>query len=85
MATEKTFTDRRPNPPLDPIPGQRHDVERIGGGQTTTMAISNSGNVCRTIAASRNGLVIEWATLRQQELLADWDRARELQKIAPLE
>jgi hypothetical protein len=34
------------------------------------------------------GLVIEWATLHQQELLADWDRARareELQKIAPLE
>jgi len=34
------------------------------------------------------GLVIEWATLHQQELLANWDRARareELQKIAPLE
>ena len=33
------------------------------------------------------GLVIEWATLHQQELLANWDRARarqELQKIAPL-
>jgi hypothetical protein len=32
------------------------------------------------------GLVIEWATLHQQELLADWDRARareELQKSAP--
>jgi hypothetical protein len=34
------------------------------------------------------GLVVEWATLHQQELFADWDRARaqqELQKIAPLE
>ncbi len=34
------------------------------------------------------GLVIEWATLHQQELLADWERARaqqELQRIAPLE
>lgn len=34
------------------------------------------------------GLVIEWATLHQQELLVDWDRARaqeEPQKIAPLE
>lgn len=34
------------------------------------------------------GLVIEWATLHQQELLADWERARsqqELQKIPPLE
>jgi hypothetical protein len=34
------------------------------------------------------GLVIEWATLHQQELLADWERAQaqqELQKIAPLE
>lgn len=34
------------------------------------------------------GLVIEWATVHQQELLADWDRARareELQKIPPLE
>jgi hypothetical protein len=34
------------------------------------------------------GLVIEWATLHQQELLADWDRARaqqELLKIEPLE
>ena len=34
------------------------------------------------------GLVIEWATLHQQELLAEWDRARAqqtLRKIAPLE
>ena len=34
------------------------------------------------------GLVIEWATLHQQELLADWQRARDqqsLQKIDPLE
>jgi hypothetical protein len=34
------------------------------------------------------GLVIEWATLHQQELFADWERARtqqDLQRIAPLE
>ena len=34
------------------------------------------------------GLVIEWATLHQQELLADWERARAqqaLERIAPLE
>jgi Domain of unknown function (DUF4160) len=34
------------------------------------------------------GLVIEWATLHQQELLADWDGAKRqqaLQRIAPLE
>jgi hypothetical protein len=34
------------------------------------------------------GLVIEWATIHQEELFADWERARaqqELQKIAPLE
>lgn len=34
------------------------------------------------------GLVIEWATLHQQELLADWNRAQaqqELRRIAPLE
>jgi hypothetical protein len=34
------------------------------------------------------GLVIEWATLHQQELLADWERAQsreQLQQIAPLE
>jgi hypothetical protein len=34
------------------------------------------------------GLVIEWATIHQQELFADWERARaqqELQRIAPLE
>lgn len=34
------------------------------------------------------GLVIEWATLHQQELLDDWDLARAqqaLRKIAPLE
>lgn len=34
------------------------------------------------------GLVIEWATIHQQELFADWERARvqqELRKIAPLE
>jgi hypothetical protein len=34
------------------------------------------------------GLLIEWATLHQQELLTDWERGRtqqELLKIAPLE
>jgi hypothetical protein len=34
------------------------------------------------------GLVIEWATLYQQELIADWERARsqqDLRPIAPLE
>jgi hypothetical protein len=34
------------------------------------------------------GLVIEWATMHQQELIADWERAhihQELQKIVPLE
>jgi hypothetical protein len=34
------------------------------------------------------GLVIEWATLHQQELLADWERAQaqqDLRPIAPLE
>jgi hypothetical protein len=34
------------------------------------------------------GLVIEWATLHQDELLADWENAktqRELKKIEPLE
>ena len=34
------------------------------------------------------GLVIEWATLHQQELFADWKRAQtqtELLRIAPLE
>jgi len=34
------------------------------------------------------GLVIEWATIHQEELFADWERARsqkELLKIAPLE
>jgi phosphomannomutase len=34
------------------------------------------------------GLVIEWATLHQDELMADWQLARqsaELQRIAPLE
>jgi hypothetical protein len=34
------------------------------------------------------GLVIEWATLHQQELLADWDMAKRQQapqRIAPLE
>jgi len=34
------------------------------------------------------GLLIEWATLHQQELLADWERAQaqqELRPIVPLE
>jgi hypothetical protein len=34
------------------------------------------------------GLVIEWATLHQQELISNWERAQakqELQSIAPLE
>jgi len=34
------------------------------------------------------GLVIEWATIHQQDLVVDWERARsqkDLLKIAPLE
>jgi hypothetical protein len=34
------------------------------------------------------GLVIEWATIHQEELFVDWERARsqkDLLKIAPLE
>lgn len=34
------------------------------------------------------GLVIEWATIHQQELIIDWERAcsqKDLLKIAPLE
>jgi hypothetical protein len=30
------------------------------------------------------GLVIEWATLHQQELLTDWERARAQQKLRPI-
>lgn len=30
------------------------------------------------------GLVIEWATLHQQELLADWERAQAQQDLRPI-
>ena len=48
-----------------------------------TLAVFSGGLPPRAM-----GLVIEWATLHQQELLADWERAQaqqDLRPIAPLE
>lgn len=58
------------------------------GGELVLIDIRNLSVFSGRLPPRAIGLVIEWATLHQQELLADWDKARaqqELQRIAPLE
>ncbi|MBI5243092.1 MAG: DUF4160 domain-containing protein [Elusimicrobia bacterium] len=58
------------------------------GGDAALIDIRNLSTFSGRLPPRVMGLVIEWATLHQQELLADWERAQAqqaLQKIAPLE
>ncbi|MBI4737507.1 MAG: DUF4160 domain-containing protein [candidate division NC10 bacterium] len=58
------------------------------GGDLALLDIRNLSVFSGRLSPRAMGLVIEWATLHQQELRANWDRARakqELHRIAPLE
>ena len=58
------------------------------GGKVALIDIRNLSVFSGRLPPRVIGLVIEWATVHQQELFVDWDRARaqqELLKIAPLE
>jgi len=58
------------------------------GGEVALIDIRNLSVFSGRLPPRVIGLVIEWATVHQQELFFDWDRARtqqELLKIAPLE
>lgn len=58
------------------------------GSDTALVDIRNLSIFSGRLPPRVTGLVIEWATLHQQELLSDWEKAQncqELQKIAPLE
>ena len=58
------------------------------GDDTALIDIHNLSAFSGRLSPRAMGLVIEWATLHQQELLADWERAQaqqELQKIPPIE
>jgi len=58
------------------------------GGEVALIDIRNLSVFSGRLPPRVIGLVIEWATVHQQELFVDWDRARtqqELLKIAPLE
>jgi hypothetical protein len=58
------------------------------GSDTALIDIRNLYLFAGRLSPRVTGLVIEWATLHQQELLADWERARAQQtlvNIAPLE
>ena len=58
------------------------------GGDVALIDIRNLSVFSGRLLPRVIGLVIEWATVHQQELFVDWDRARaqqELLKIAPLE
>ncbi|MCU0596675.1 MAG: DUF4160 domain-containing protein [Desulfobacterota bacterium] len=57
------------------------------GGDVALIGILNLSVFSGRLPPRAMGLVIEWATIHQQELLNDWDRARaqqDLLKIAPL-
>jgi hypothetical protein len=58
------------------------------GGSVALVGIRTLAVFSGRLPPRAMGLVIEWATLHQQELLADWERAQakqQLQQIAPLE
>lgn len=58
------------------------------GGDVALIDIRNLSVFSGRLPPRVIGLVIEWASVHQQELFVDWDRAwaqQELLKIAPLE
>jgi hypothetical protein len=58
------------------------------GGDVALIDIRNLSVFSGRLPPRVIGLLIEWATLHQEELFVDWERARaqqELLKIAPLE
>lgn len=58
------------------------------GGDVALIDIRNLSVFSGRLPPRVIGLLIEWATVHQQELYVDWERARaqqELLKIAPLE
>jgi hypothetical protein len=57
------------------------------GGDVALIEIANLSVFSGRLPPRVMGLVIEWATIHQQELFVDWERAgaqQELLKIAPL-
>ena len=58
------------------------------GGKMARVNSKTLAAINSTLPPRVLGLVIEWATLHQNELLKNWERARRgkpLRKIAPLE
>ena len=58
------------------------------GNEVALVDIRNLSIFSGRLPPRVTGLVIEWATLHQQELLRDWERAQnheELHRIPPLE
>ena len=57
------------------------------GGSEAVISINTLGVLHGKLPPRVMGMVVEWATLHQEELLADWEKARNmepLEKIAPL-
>ena len=54
-------------------------------GQQALIDIHSVSLFAGRISPRALGLVIEWATLHQQELLSDWDRARSQQALEQIE
>ncbi len=58
------------------------------GGELALIDTRNPSVFSGRLPPRVTGLVIEWATIHQQDLVVDWERARsqkDLLKIAPLE
>jgi hypothetical protein len=58
------------------------------GGQRALIGIEALAVLEGKLTPKALGLIVEWASLHQEELRADWERARRqepLQPIAPLE
>lgn len=58
------------------------------GGQRALIGIASLDLLEGMLSPRVRGLVVEWASMHQEELMADWDRARRqepLEPIVPLE
>ena len=58
------------------------------GGQRALVGIESLTLLEGTLSPRVRGLVVEWASMHQEELMEDWERARRqepLESIVPLE
>lgn len=57
----------------------------IYGGNEAVIAINTLAVIAGWLPPRAMGLVVEWASLHQEDLLADWQKARNFEPLARIE